>query len=228
MSLKILNFQGASVGQAELPAGVLVTEVNRHLIWEAIKAEQANKRQGTHKTKTKAEVSGGGQKPWRQKGTGRARQGSTRNPQWRHGGVAFGPVPRDYSEDFPKKKKAVAYRHILTGKLQDNRLVVLEDIPLKSPSTKEAFKGLVSVIEASPFAEAYKAGRKIRKNANRNRRDVTLVLDCDDPVQKKSLRNLPWLNTVHVDRLSAEALYLNHGLIITKAALARLGEKYQS
>lgn len=226
MNLKLVNFQGKDAGQATVPVGILVETVNQHLIWEVVKAEQANKRQGTHKTKTKSEVSGGGQKPWRQKGTGRARQGSTRNPQWRHGGVAFGPVPRDYREAIPRKKKQVAYQHILTAKIQDNKVVVLDSIDLSSTSTKQAFQGLASVVQASSFAEAYNQGRKVKVNSNRSRRRVTLVVDASDEVQRKSIRNLPWVQTVHIDRLAANALYLNHGIIITKSALEKLGQRY--
>lgn len=226
MQIPVLNVSGQKVGEETLPAHLLVPEVNVHLIWEAIKAELANARQGTHKTKTKGEVRGGGIKPWRQKGTGRARQGSIRNPHWRHGGVVFGPIPRDYSEDFPKKKKLLAYKHILTAKAQESEMVILNELPWTEPSTKKAFADLVVVVDNSPFAVAYKEGRKIRPYQNRNRRNITFVYADSELSVKLSLRNIPWVKLLGVERLAAHPLLYNHGVIFSRAAYQRLVEKF--
>ena len=225
MGLKVLNFEGSSVGEASVP-NVFTDSGNRHLIWEVIKAELANKRQGTHKTKTKSEVRGGGSKPWRQKGTGRARQGSIRSPQWRGGGIAFGPLPRDYSEMIPRKKKRAGLRSILAEKFSLDKVVILDSVQLSEVSTKKAVNGLMKVVENSPFYGAYSENRKLIKSENKRRRPVTLVTDSNDNNQKLSIQNIPWVKTVHVDRLSAVPLFYNHGLIITKGALDKLYEKF--
>ncbi|HNN01771.1 MAG TPA: 50S ribosomal protein L4, partial [Turneriella sp.] len=115
-SLKVYSNTGSAAGDAQISDKIASLKVNENLIWEVIKAEQANQRQGTHKTKTKAEVSGGGKKPWKQKGTGNARQGSTRSPQWRHGGIVFGPLPRSYRDSISRQKKQVGVAHILAKK----------------------------------------------------------------------------------------------------------------
>lgn len=226
MGVKTVNFEGVQVGEEEVPAEFLQLKVNEGLIWEVIKAEQANKRQGTHKVKEKGEVRGGGSKPWRQKGTGRARQGSIRAPQWRGGGIVFGPRPRDYREALPRKKKNSGFKHILAAKFQSQSVVLLDELKMETPSSKTAFQGMVKVVENSPFFEAYSNGRKLRKNSNDNRRAVTFVYADDSIALKKSLRNLPWLKTLSAERLAATDLFYNSGLIITKEAMGKLQEKF--
>lgn len=179
MALKVVNFQGKAVKDKQIPATFTPKSINQNLIWEVIKAEQANQRQGTHKTKTKPEVSGGGAKPWRQKGTGRARQGSTRNPQWRGGGIAFGPLPRDYREAIPKRKKQNGIRHILADKISSEKVVLLDTINLEAISAKAAFDAVKKIVAASPFAAKIDEGRKVKKSSNDKRRNVTIITARD-------------------------------------------------
>ncbi len=227
MRVRIVNFEGASVGEHELPSNLSGLTINEGLIWEVIKAENANLRQGTHKTKEKGEVRGGGAKPWRQKGTGRARQGSIRSPQWKGGGIVFGPRPRSYNEAIPGKKKAAGVKHILASKLQSSKVVILDEVKLTGVSTKAANQGLIKVVQNAPFYEAYAENRKLKAFSNDGRRTVTLVYDVESPEVKKSLRNIPWLQTLSADRLAARDLFYNAGLVITKSAMAKLEEKFK-
>lgn len=222
MDLKVVKQDGNSGGSAKVPSVLEIKEVNRHIIWEVVKAEQANKRQCTHKTKVKGEVRGGGRKPWRQKGTGRARAGSNRSPIWVGGGTTFGPQPRSYREEIPRKKRRVAYRHILAEKLNSGKVVVLDSISFEKPSTKGGFSSLTSILKAADFNEALESGRKIRANSNKRRRKVVLVGFNESDAVKRSLRNIPWVEMIDVQRLAAVPLFYNHGLIITKSALAEL------
>ena len=136
-NVSVYNTDGQEVGKIDLNDAVFGVEVNEHLVHMAVVAQLANKRQGTQKAKTRSEVSGGGRKPWRQKGTGHARQGSTRAPQWTHGGVVFAPVPRDYSVKLNKKEKALARKAALSYKAQENAIIVVEDFAMEAPKTKE-------------------------------------------------------------------------------------------
>ena len=141
----LLNQSGSNVGEIELNDSVFGIEPNQHVLFEAVIMQRASLRQGTHKVKNRSEVAGGGRKPWRQKGTGRARQGSIRSPQWRGGGVVFGPTPRSYSYKLPKKVRRLAIKSALSSKVIDNSIVVLEDLALNAPKTKEmaaVLKGL--------------------------------------------------------------------------------------
>jgi len=143
--INVLNVSGQNVGEIELNDSIFNIEVNAHVLYEAVKCQLANKRQGTQSAKTRAEVRGGGRKPWRQKGTGRARQGSIRSVQWVGGGVAFAPKPRDYSYSLPKKVRRLAMKSALSSKVQDNEIIVLDALSLEAPKTKEmvnTFKNL--------------------------------------------------------------------------------------
>ena len=228
MSLAVFDFDGNRVGEEQVPSVLSVEKVNEHLIWEVVVAEQANKRQGTHKTKEKGEISGGGSKPFRQKGTGRARAGSNRSPIWRGGGITFGPRPRSYRQALSRKKKFAGIKNILSKKIQSNQVVVLDSIQLEGPSTKQAFSGISSVVAAAAFAEAYANNRKLRNNTNDKRRTIALIVSENDRNQKLSFKNIPWVNVLHYDRLAALPLYHNHGVIITKAALPEVAKKVQS
>ncbi len=175
----VYNKEGATVGEITLSDAVFGAEVNPGLLHEVVQMYLANQRQGTSDTKTRAEISGGGRKPWRQKGTGRARQGTTRAPHWRHGGVAFGPHPRSHGWTMPKKARRAALRQALSSKLAHGELVVVESFDLEAPKTKEVVallkalgaqnKGyLVTAVES---ANVYKSARNIpgvRANAARN------------------------------------------------------------
>ena len=136
-NVSVYNMEGNEVGTLELNDAVFGVEVNEHLVHMAVVRQLANKRQGTQKAKTRSEVSGGGRKPWRQKGTGHARQGSTRAPQWTGGGVVFAPVPRDYSFKMNKKERRIALKSALTTRVQENKLVVLDELKLDAIKTKD-------------------------------------------------------------------------------------------
>ena len=136
-NVSVLNMEGKEVGSMELNDAVFGVEINEHLVHQAVVLQLANNRQGTQKAKTRSEVSGGGRKPWRQKGTGHARQGSTRAPQWTGGGVVFAPVPRDYSFKMNKKEKRAALKSVLTSKVQENKFIVLDELKLAEVKTKE-------------------------------------------------------------------------------------------
>jgi len=221
MALHVLDIQGKKVGEKETPAAFSI-DVNTHLIWEVVTAEMAAKRQGTHKTKERGEVSGGGKKPWKQKGTGRARQGSIRAPNWKGGGTIFGPRPRDYTKTITAKKRRAGMSHILASKVQDNRVVILDQFKAENFSTKVMYNGFTKVVEASPFYAQYSEGRKLRKNGNDNRRKIVLITDSLGAESKKSLSNIPWIEVINVDRLAASTVWYNHGLVITAEAYEKL------
>ncbi len=145
MELSLKNMQGATVGSIEVSDAVFDTPLNKALIHQVMVAQLANKRAGTHSTKTRAEVRGGGRKPWRQKGTGRARQGSIRSPQWRGGGVTFGPKPRDYSQATPKKMRRAAIKSLLSQKVRDGEITVVEEFVLPAFKTQEVLKALAGL-----------------------------------------------------------------------------------
>ena len=222
MNTKIVDFSGKVVAEKKLPKFFDVKEINNSLIWEVIKAENAARRQGTHKAKERGEIRGGGAKPWRQKGTGRARAGSNRSPVWRGGGIIFGPRPRDYSENIPTSKKKAGLKHILAQKAADGKIVILDGWSPEKINTKAAFDGFDKVVKASVLAEEYAKNKKIKQNTNDNRRKVTVVIDNDAPECKKSVRNIPWINLIHVNRMAALPLYHNHGIIFTSQAIEKL------
>ena len=139
-NVSVYNIEGKEVGSIELNDAVFGVEVNEHLVHMAVVNQLANNRQGTQSAKTRSEVSGGGRKPWRQKGTGHARQGSTRAPQWTGGGVVFAPVPRDYSFKMNKKEKRAALKSVLTDRVNENKFIVVDDIKFEAPKTKDFVK----------------------------------------------------------------------------------------
>jgi large subunit ribosomal protein L4 len=172
MKIDVLDLSGAKVGQVDLDDGVFGAEVKEHLLWEIVKAQRASRRAGTHSTKTQDEVSGGGKKPWRQKGTGRARQGSTRAPHWRHGGVVFGPHPRDYRLGIPKKVRQIAKKSALNARAREGALVVVDALAYEKPKTKplaellgklglEDKKVLVLTADSPAAHNIYLSGRNI-------------------------------------------------------------------
>src|SRR5947209_14337710 len=135
LSVTVYDREGKESGQIALPEAVFNAPVNEAVLHQAVLRQKANERQGTHQTKTRGEVSGGGKKPWKQKGTGRARQGSTRAPQWRHGGVVFGPHPRSYEQKMPRKQRRLAIRAALSAKVRDGALRIVDEITLEGPKT---------------------------------------------------------------------------------------------
>jgi len=143
--VNVYNMQGEIVEEMELSEEIFGVEINEHVVYEVVKNQLANRRQGTQSAKTRAEVRGGGRKPWRQKGTGRARQGSIRSPQWKGGGVVFAPKPRDYSYSVPKKVRRLALKSVLTDKLQNNEMIVVDQLSFDAPKTKEMKKVLANL-----------------------------------------------------------------------------------
>ena len=202
--VSVYNMEGKEVGTAELSDSIFGVEVNEHLVHMAVLQQLANNRQGTQKAKTRSEVSGGGKKPWRQKGTGHARQGSIRAPQWTGGGVVFAPVPRDYSFKLNKKEKQAALKSVLTDKVQNNALVVVDELKLENKATKE-------------FA-------KIMKNLNVDK-GLVVIADNDENVVL-SARNLADVNTEFVGAINVYDILSAGKLVLTKDALEKIEEVY--
>lgn len=200
----LFNMEGNKVGELALNESVFNVEVNTSVLHQAVVAQLANKRQGTQSSKTRAEVRGGGRKPWRQKGTGRARQGSTRAPQWVKGGVVFAPKPRDYRMSLPKSMRRVAMKSALTVKVQDNNIVVLESLALDAPKTKT----IVAMLGAF---EAKKA--------------LIVTLESNMNVYK-STRNIEGVSVIPVNNINVYDLLKYEKLIITKDAVSKIEEVY--
>ena len=204
-NVSVYNMEGKEVGTMELSDAVFGVKVNEHLVHMAVVAQLANKRQGTQKAKTRAEVSGGGKKPWRQKGTGHARQGSTRAPQWTGGGVVFAPTPRDYTIRLNKKEKRAALKSALTSRVQENKFLVLDELKMDEIKTK-SFKG---------FLDAVKCGGK-----------AVVITPEVNPNVVKSARNIPGIVTTTARMLSVYDLVNAKYLVVDRAALATIEEVY--
>ena len=202
--VSVYNMEGKEVGTAELNDSIFGVEVNEHLVHMAVLQQLANNRQGTQKAKTRSEVSGGGRKPWRQKGTGHARQGSIRAPQWKGGGVVFAPTPRDYSFKLNKKEKQAALKSVLTDKVQNDALVVVDELKLDEIATKE-------------FA-------KVMKNLNVEKGLV--VLADNDKNVVLSARNMADVNTEVVNAINVYDILSAGKLVLTKDALTKIEEVY--
>ena len=203
--VKVLNMAGSEVGEVELNASIFGIEPNMHVVHEVVKNHLANCRQGTQSALTRAEVSGGGRKPWRQKGPGRARQGSTRAPQWTHGGIVFAPKPRSYSYVVNKKVKRLALKSVLSAKAAEARIIVVDSIKMDAIKTK-AFKG---------FLDAVKCDGKA----------VVITPEVDQTVVK-SARNIPGVVTTTAWMLSVYDLVNAKYLVIDKSALDTIEEVY--
>ncbi|MEK4027336.1 MULTISPECIES: 50S ribosomal protein L4 [Bacillaceae] len=199
----VLNQSGAEVGEIELNDSVFGIEPNQHVLFEAVMMQRASLRQGTSKVKNRSEVSGGGRKPWRQKGTGRARQGSIRSPQWRGGGTVFGPVPRSYSYKLPKKVRRLAIKSALSSKVVEQNIIVLEALALDAPKTKE-------------FAS-------VLKNLSVNSKALVVTEALNENVAL-SARNIPGVTVVDASGVSVLDLLGHEKLIITKAAVEKVEE----
>ncbi len=199
LTIDVLDAQGKKAGTAELPAEIFDVEPNIALIHQVVTAQLAARRQGTHKVKTRAEVSGGGKKPWRQKGTGRARQGSIRAPQWTGGGVVHGPTPRSYAQRTPKKMIAAALNGSLTDRYRDGNLRVVTGLGVEDkPSTKTAVGSLGKITEA---------------------RKVLVVVDRAEELLQLSLRNAPSVHLLVPDQLNAYDVLNADDVVFTQAAL---------
>lgn len=202
MKANVVNRAGETVGEVELPDDVFAAPVHEGLLHQAVVMYLANQRQGTAGTKTRGEVRGGGRKPWRQKGTGRARQGSIRSPLWRKGGVVFGPHPRDYRQRMPKKARRAALRAALSAQVRDGRLIVLEELQLERPRTREV--------------------REVLRRLGAER--ALLVLPEPNPVVHLSVRNLPGAAARPASDLNAYEVLRYPRLIILKDAVERVAE----
>ncbi len=201
----LYNIEGSQVGEIELRDDIFGIEVNESVLHQVVKAQLANKRQGTQSTLTRAEVRGGGAKPWRQKGTGKARHGSIRSPQWIKGGVVFAPKPRDYRMSVPKKVKRLALKSALSSKVAENNMIVLDSLELAQAKTKEMVKVL--------------------KNLNLNEK-VLLVLPEKNEVVERASRNLPGVKTLLVNTLNVLDILNYDKFIITQEAAKKVEEVY--
>ena len=203
-NVSVYNMEGKEVGTMELNDAVFGVEINDHLVHLAVVRQLANNRQGTQKAKTRSEVSGGGRKPWRQKGTGHARQGSTRAPQWTGGGVVFAPVPRDYSFKMNKKEKRAALKSVLTSKVQENNFIVLDELKLAEVKTKEM--------------------KKVLDNLKVEKALVIIGDDSDNVVL--SARNIAGVQTASVNTINVYDLLKYNTVIATKSSVASIEEVY--
>mgnify|MGYP003522252354 FL=1 len=203
-NVSVYNIEGKEVGSIELNDAVFGVEINEHLVHMAVVNQLANNRQGTQSAKTRSEVSGGGRKPWRQKGTGHARQGSTRAPQWTGGGVVFAPVPRDYSFKMNKKEKRAALKSVLTSKVQENKFIVLDELKLAEVKTKEM--------------------KKVLDNLKVN--NALVIIGDDSENVALSARNIAGVQTASVNTINVFDMLKYNTIIATKSSVASIEEVY--
>ena len=196
----VYNMEGKEVGSMDLNDAVFGVEVNEHLVHMAVLQQLANNRQGTQKAKTRSEVRGGGRKPWRQKGTGHARQGSIRAPQWKGGGVVFAPVPRDYSFKLNKKEKRAALKSVLTSRVQENKFIVVDELKMDEIKTK-TFKGVLD---------------------NLNAEKALVVLNDMDANVIASAKNIPTVKTTQTNELNVFDVLKYNTVVVTKDAVATI------
>lgn len=205
MELEVKNKEGKTVEAFHLDDVLFQREINSHLIYLSVKGYLDNQRQGTAKTKTRGEVSGGGKKPWRQKGTGRARQGSNRSPIWRHGGVVFGPRPRSYNHHLPKNEKRLALISAIADKLKNDAVIIIDQLNINNPKTKEAVEFLNRLNVAG---------------------NVLIVVAEKNPVTLRAFNNLPLVKLVSSNELNTFSIVKSDRLIFEKDVLAGIQEVY--
>ena len=203
-NVSVYNIEGKEVGTIDLSDAVFGVEVNEHLVHMAVVSQLANKRQGTQKAKTRSEVSGGGRKPWRQKGTGHARQGSTRSPQWTGGGVVFAPTPRDYSMKLNKKEKRAALKSALSSRVAENKFIVIDEMNFGEIKTKN-FQNMLNNLEVSK---------------------ALVVLNENDANTVKSAKNIPTVKTALTNTINVYDILKYDTLVVEKAAVATIEEVY--
>ncbi|WP_010632265.1 50S ribosomal protein L4 [Sporolactobacillus vineae] len=201
--LTVFDQKGTEVGNVDLPDSVYGIEPNEHVLYQAVVMQQASQRQGTHAVKNRSAVRGGGRKPWRQKGTGRARQGSIRSPQWVGGGTVFGPTPRSYAYKLPKKVRRLAIRSALSDKVGTSDLIVLDNLKLDAPKTKE----FVTVLKNLSVSEK-----------------ALFVTNEADPAVALSARNIPGVKVLTSEEVNVLDVVAHNKLIVTKEAAEKLGE----
>ena len=203
-NVSVYNIEGKEVGKIDLSDAVFGVEVNEHLVHMAVVSQLANNRQGTQKAKTRSEVSGGGKKPWRQKGTGHARQGSTRAPQWTGGGAVFAPTPRDYSFKLNKKEKRAALKSALTSRVEENKFIVIDEINFEEAKTKN-FANILKNLDVSK---------------------ALVVLEDDNKNAELSARNIADVKTAAINTINVYDILKYNTVIATKAAVAKIEEVY--
>ena len=203
-NVSVYNIEGKEVGKIDLSDAVFGVEVNEHLVHMAAVSRLANNRQGTQKAKTRSEVSGGGRKPWRQKGTGHARQGSTRAPQWTGGGVVFAPVPRDYSFKMNKREKRAALKSALTSRVEENKFIVIDEINFEEAKTKN-FANILKNLDVSK---------------------ALVVLEDDNKNAELSARNIADVKTAKTNTINVYDILKYNTVITTKAVVAKIEEVY--
>ena len=203
-NVSVYNIEGKEVGKIDLSDAVFGVEVNEHLVHMAVVSQLANNRQGTQKAKTRSEVSGGGRKPWRQKGTGHARQGSTRAPQWTGGGVVFAPVPRDYSFKMNKREKRAALKSALTSRVEENKFIVIDEINFEEAKTKN-FANILKNLDVSK---------------------ALVVLEDDNKNSELSARNIADVKTAKTNTINVYDILKYNTVITTKAVVAKIEEVY--
>ena len=203
-NVSVFNMEGNEVGTMELNDAIFGAKVNEHLVHLAVVSQLANKRQGTQKAKTRSEVSGGGRKPWRQKGTGHARQGSTRAPQWTGGGMVFAPVPRDYTIRLNKKEKRAALKSVLTSKVQENKFIVVDELKFDEIKTK-AMKNVLANLKADK---------------------ALVILNDNDQNVVLSARNIEGVETALTNTINVFDLLKHNTVVVTKAAVETIEEGY--
>lgn len=203
-NVSVYNMEGKEVGTLELNDAVFGVEVNEHLVHMAVVNQLANKRQGTQKAKTRSEVRGGGRKPWRQKGTGHARQGSTRSPQWTGGGVVFAPTPRDYSFKMNRKERKAALKSALTSRVVENKLIVVDELKFDEIKTKK-FQAVLDNLKVSK---------------------ALVVVDDNNQNAVLSSRNIPAVKTALTNTINVYDILKYNTVIVTKAAVATIEEVY--
>jgi large subunit ribosomal protein L4 len=203
-NVSVYNMEGAEVGSIELNDAVFGVEVNEHLVHMAVVAQLANNRQGTQKAKTRSEVSGGGRKPWRQKGTGHARQGSTRAPQWTGGGVVFAPTPRDYTIRLNKKEKRAALKSALTSRVLENKFIVVDELKLDEIKTRK-FQTVLNNLKVSK---------------------ALVVVGEDSENVVMSAKNIPTVKTAYVNTINVYDILKYNTVVASKAAVANIEEVY--
>ena len=203
-NVSVLNMEGKEVEKLELNDNIFGVEINEHLVHLAVVSQLANNRQGTQKAKTRSEVSGGGRKPWRQKGTGHARQGSTRSPQWTGGGMVFAPVPRDYTIRLNKKEKRAALKSVLTSKVQENKFIVVDELKFDEIKTK-AMKNVLANLKADK---------------------ALVILNDNDQNVVLSARNIEGVQTALTNTINVFDLLKHNTVVVTKAAVETIEEVY--
>ena len=203
-NVSVYNIEGKEVGKIDLSDAVFGVEVNEHLVHMAVVSQLANNRQGTQKAKTRSEVSGGGRKPWRQKGTGHARQGSTRAPQWTGGGVVFAPVPRDYSFKMNKREKRAALKSALTSRVEENKFIVIDEINFEEAKTKN-FANILKNLDVSK---------------------ALVVLEDDNKNAELSARNIADIKTAKTNTINVYDILKYNTVITRKAVVAKIEEVY--